>query len=153
MKVREIMVSDVTACSKDTDLESVALAMWDSGCGSLPVADDAGRPIGIITDRDISMALAFNHKSPREVQVGTIIDGKGVVTCTSEQTISEVLDLLAANRIRRLVVVDEAGRICGMLSLGDIVVEAAQESHGGFDEAESLLPGLISTMGKVYTSH
>lgn len=152
MNVREIMVNDVTTCSKDTDLESAALAMWDSDCGALPVADDAGRPIGLITDRDISMAVAFNHLPPREVQVGTVINGRGAVTCTPDQTVSAVLGLLAANRIRRLVVVDDSGQICGMLSLGDIVAEAVPESNNGGGDGR-LLRELISTMKQVYTSH
>src|SRR5260370_37373881 len=56
MKVAELMVGEVTACSPDDALNRAAQIMWENDCGSVPVVDRAARLIAMLTDRDICMA-------------------------------------------------------------------------------------------------
>ena len=60
MNVGEIMTQAVKFCGPDSDLESVAMDMWNHDCGCIPVVDENGKPVGIITDRDIAMAGALS---------------------------------------------------------------------------------------------
>ena len=58
MIVREVMNQEVTTCNPETTLESAAMLMWNGDCGTVAVVDDESKVIGIITDRDICMAVA-----------------------------------------------------------------------------------------------
>lgn len=62
MNVSKIMSKDVSCCSQDTSLDQVVMKMWEQNCGSIPVVDGENKPIGIITDRDITMSCAFSPK-------------------------------------------------------------------------------------------
>jgi CBS domain-containing protein len=62
MKVREVMIDRVTSCNSNTNLATVAGLMWENDCGVLPVLDDGGKVVGMITDRDTCIAVA--HKAP-----------------------------------------------------------------------------------------
>ena len=61
MEVRDIMVQDVRSCHPDNNLAQVAEIMWKGGCGALPVVDESGRLLSMITDRDICIALGTRN--------------------------------------------------------------------------------------------
>jgi predicted transcriptional regulator len=69
MKVKELMTKSVNACDEHTNLSSAAIMMWDGDCGVLPVVDGKEKMIGMITDRDLSIAMATKNEIPKDVLV------------------------------------------------------------------------------------
>ena len=128
MKVKEIMMSNPVTCSPSDSLASVAQKMWDNDCGIVPVvADD--RVQAVITDRDICMALTFKGAPPAEVFVFDVIEGHGVFGCSPDMDLRDALKIMGDRRVRRLPVMEQGGKLAGILSMNDIVF-AAQEGKG-----------------------
>jgi CBS domain-containing protein len=121
MKVREIMTKDVESCDGHTDLANAAMIMWRKDCGIVPVVEpDTREVVGVITDRDICMAVATRHQRPDEIEVDDVISGK-LHAVAPEDNVSKALDLMREMRVRRLPVVDAAGQLAGIVSLMDLV--------------------------------
>lgn len=125
MKVRDLMTANPVACSPGDNLATVAMQMWDGDCGVLPVVDD-GRIRGVITDRDITMALLFKGVSPSAVTVAEVVHGH-LYSCSPDDEVGDALKTMRDRQVHRLPVVED-GRLAGLLSLNDIVLEAGEES-------------------------
>lgn len=69
MYIRDVMTRNVKTCRPDTDAETAALLMWNEDCGAVPVVNDNDKAFGMITDRDICMATALQHKPASELHV------------------------------------------------------------------------------------
>ena len=121
MNVQDIMVAEVAYCSSQTSLQDIAMMMWNNDCGAIPIVDNEERPVGIVTDRDIAMAAALQHKPLWEINVEEVSGGRELFFCHPEDTIQEALALMEHNRIRRLLVINQFGQLCGMITMGDIV--------------------------------
>lgn len=124
MKVQEVMTSNPQACGPDANLATAAMLMWESDCGILPVVVEEGRVVGLITDRDICMAAATKHKDAASITVGDVITGL-VFSCAPETDVREALSTMKRERVRRLPVLGPDGTLQGMLSMNDVVLEAA----------------------------
>lgn len=120
MKVQDLMTSPAHSCTPDTSLAAAAQAMRDYTCGALPVLDDSGRPIGILTDRDVCLAVGRVERFPATIPAREAMT-PNPVTCVPGAEIGDVLNTMAAMRIRRLPVVNGEGRLVGILSQSDIV--------------------------------
>jgi CBS domain-containing protein len=125
MKVQRIMTENVATCSPESSLAAAAGLMWQHDCGIIPVVDGARKVIGIITDRDICMSVAMNHRLASEITVGEVISGQ-VFACSPDDDISQALGVMQRNRVLRVPVVDEAGRLQGILSMNDVVLRAEE---------------------------
>lgn len=123
MKVRNLMTSDVKTCRPDTNLAEAVRDMWEGDCGALPVVSDEGRVIGVITDRDICIAVATKARPADRIAVREVA-GNQPVTCLAGDDAKAALQSMKAHKIRRLPVVDADGHVKGMLSLSDIVTHA-----------------------------
>ncbi|MEW6734236.1 MAG: CBS domain-containing protein [Acidobacteriota bacterium] len=109
MKVKDIMTKNVKTCSSDTDLAAAVQLMWENNCGIVPVIDDEGKPIGVITDRDIAVAVATRNKLAGEVKVGEVMAGE-VFSCDPNEDVKSALVTMKTSRVRRLPVVDNKSR-------------------------------------------
>lgn len=143
MKVKDLMTSPVQSCGPDTNLAAAAGMMWDSDCGILPVVNHAGKVIGLITDRDICMAVATKHRLASDIAVWETISGK-VQACNPNDDIKDALAVMRQGRVRRLPVVDEDGLLIGMFSLNDLVLQA--EESRGKKAAELSYDDVMTTM-------
>jgi CBS domain-containing protein len=123
MKVHNIMTADVETCGAESDLGAAATIMWRRDCGSVPVVDGEGKVIGMITDRDICMAVATRNKLASEIKVGEVISGR-VYACASDDRIEDALETMQSAQLRRLPVVDDDGRLQGILSINDVVLNS-----------------------------
>lgn len=121
MHVEELMTRDVATCTADANLESAAIMMWDKDCGSVAVVDDSGKTIGIITDRDIAMGCALNHKAEWELKANEVLNGRDLYTCQADMDILDALRVMAEHHVRRLPIVDKEGRLQGIVSIDDII--------------------------------
>ena len=102
MKVKDIMTSEPLTCSLDTNLAAAAKLMLDGDCGILPVVVN-GQLFGVVTDRDLSIALATRNKRPSDVTVGEVV-GAPPHSCFTEDDVQTALDTMKRYQVRRLPV-------------------------------------------------
>ena len=126
MKVRDIMTKDVRTCRSDTTLAEAVRLMWEKDCGVLPVVTADGKVSGMITDRDICVAIATRGQTADKIMVSAVI-GPKVCGCAPDDEAVVALQTMKAQRVRRLPVLDAKGRLVGILSLNDIVMHAGTE--------------------------
>jgi CBS domain-containing protein len=130
MKVQDVMSSNVSSCRSENNLAAVATMMWDGDCGVVPVVDDAGKVIGMITDRDIAIAAATKGRPASEVTVGEVIANR-VHTCALNEDLQSALKTFRQEKVRRLPVVNDEGILQGILSLNDVILRA-EEAKGNY---------------------
>lgn len=126
MQVREFMTKDVLYCERATDAAAAAEMMWNRNCGALPVVEN-GEVAGIVTDRDLFIALGTQNRLPADLPVGEIMTPEPAL-CSPEDDIRTALKTMAERQVRRLPVVDRTGALTGILSLDDIALLA--EANG-----------------------
>jgi len=105
--------------------------MWTQDCGVLPVLEDSGRVVGIVTDRDLFIALGTQNRNASGLAVGEIMHREPFI-CAPGDDIRDALKAMVEQRIRRLPVVDESGALKGILSLNDVVLQVKPEAKGAF---------------------
>jgi CBS domain-containing protein len=127
MKVREMMTKDVTTCRPETNLAEVVKLMWEQDCGVLPVVTSDGTVSGMITDRDICVALATRGQTADRIAVHDVIAGT-TYTCLVDDDAMVALKTMKSQRVRRLPVVNAEGRLKGILSLNDVMTHAGAAS-------------------------
>ena len=103
MKVKDIMTGDPRVCTPDTTVAEAARLMWEGDCGILPVVDD-GELLGVVTDRDMYIALATRNERAAALRVGAVAT-RTLVTCTPEDNVRTALTSMKDARVRRLPVV------------------------------------------------
>jgi len=128
MKVKDVMTSPVQYCAPETTLAEAAMKMWDSDCGVLPVVTREGKVIGMITDRDICMAVTTKGRAASNISVWETASGK-LYSCSPDDDIQDVLKAMAAQKVRRLPVVNDDGELRGIVCLNDLVLQA-EEARG-----------------------
>ena len=126
MKVKDVMCSDVQCCVPETNLAAAASLMWDRDCGVLPVVEN-GRLAGIVTDRDICIALGTMDRPAHELTVRDI-STKKVETCEPTDDLLHAMEVMRRAKVRRLPVVDKEGKVYGIVSLNDIALRADRGS-------------------------
>lgn len=122
MRVKDVMTAAVRTCPPDTDLSRAAALMWEGDCGVLLVVDD-GQLQGIVTDRDICIALGTQDRLPHTVPVRDV-ETTTVATCEPDDDLHRALELMRRYKVRRLPVTDAEHHLKGILSLNDIVLRA-----------------------------
>jgi CBS domain-containing protein len=119
MRVRELMTQMPATCTRDSSCAEAARIMWDCDCGSVPVVDQNGLAVGIVTDRDICMAALFHGSPLSAISTAEVMSGD-LCTCRADDDVREAERLMKDRQVRRLPVVDETGSLVGILSLGDL---------------------------------
>jgi len=117
-----------TISAEDTVLVA-AKQMLDQEVGTLVVTDAQGQPEGIVTDRDIVLRCVAEGQSPAKTRVGDVMTGE-VHTVLEDEAVEWALELMADKEVRRLVVVNGAGRVSGIVALDDFlerIVEATED--------------------------
>jgi CBS domain-containing protein len=125
MQVNQAMSSPARTCRGKTQLGEAAKMMAANNCGCLPVVDDGGYLIGLITDRDISVTVAERRQNPWQLAVRDAMT-KSVVSCAPDDPIEVALTKFSDLGVRRLPVVDSAGHVTGLLSIDDLVLHSGQ---------------------------
>ena len=131
MQVKDIMTPNPAFCRIDTNLAVATERLWINNCGVLPVLDaegeggEDGKVIGMITDRDICIALGTRNQRPSEVKVGEVTEWK-LFSCSPEDDVGDALVTMKAWKVRRLPVLRNGGTLEGILSLNDIALNATK---------------------------
>ena len=125
MKISEVMTHDVQTIQPDQTAQEAARFMLSADAGSIPVTEGE-RLIGMITDRDIAVRGVAEGRGPDTPVRDLMTDG--IVCVRLDEDIDEVASKMSEAQVRRLPVVDEDQKLCGIVSLGDLARETRDES-------------------------
>jgi CBS domain-containing protein len=140
MKVKDIMTTEPKTCAEDMTLAGAADLMWEGDCGILPVLDDR-KVVGVVTDRDMYIALATRDRLASQMAVGEVTR-KPVVTCEPEEDVHAALAAMKTHRVRRLPVVGFGDTLLGIISMNDILLAARPEGPVRSEEVVETLQAI-----------
>lgn len=122
MKCKDIMTSNPSTCSPEEISVQAARIMRDEDVGIVPVCEEDKKLVGVVTDRDICLTVVAEERHPREVKVSECMS-EDLVTCQPEDEVQKAADLMKEYQVRRIPVVDNQGRILGMIAQADIALK------------------------------
>jgi CBS domain-containing protein len=125
MKVHEVMTRAVEVIGPGATLQEAAERMKDRDVGPLPVCEN-GRPVGMITDRDITVRSTAEGFDPWTTYVREVMT-PGVDSCYEDQDVAEAARLMKDRQVRRLVVLNRDGQLVGIVALADLAVHVRDE--------------------------
>ena len=117
---RDLMTPDPACCSPDTTLARIATLMVANDCGEIPIVDRSGRPVGVVTDRDIVCRVVAEGRNPAEVTAEACMSTP-VVAVYDDAELDDVIDMMETHQIRRLPVIDADGCCAGIIAQADLV--------------------------------
>ena len=129
MKLREIMTNQVVRIHPEESVTEAARMLAHYNIGALPVCGNDGRICGLVTDRDIVTRCLAAEKQPGNTTVKDVMTSKVIVGRPDMET-NIAAGLMGREQIRRLPVM-ENGRLCGMVSLGDLAVKEESSIDAG----------------------
>jgi CBS domain-containing protein len=147
MKVKDAMVETPVSCASDTDLAEAAEKLSTHNCGVLPVVDAQEKVVGVITDRDMCIALGTRNEPADKIQVGQVASER-VVACKPDDDIHAALTTMAEAKVRRLPVVSPDGKLVGILSMDDVVLHSEGQIVGVTEELS--YDDVVNTLKSIY---
>jgi CBS domain-containing protein len=120
MKVKDLMSTPVKTCRTTAILGDAARVMLEGHCGCVPIVDTRGRLAGMLTDRDVCLAVAARHQSPWEIPVRDVMS-PNIVSCLVSDYVDTALVAMKQHRVRRVPVVDDEGHVKGLISIDDAI--------------------------------
>lgn len=131
MKVNEIMTKTPACCLPETSLRDVAHLMVENDCGAIPVVEnfETNTPVGIITDRDITVNTLAVGKNALEMIAAEVMSFP-VVSVKQDANLEECCKTMEDHKVRRMIVVDDAGCCCGIVAQADIARTAPMNTTG-----------------------
>ena len=129
MRAKDIMTERVVTATPETNLEEIARMLAEHDCGAIPIVknENSKRPVGVVTDRDIVCRAVAAGRNPREVTAGEIMTSP-CVTVPPGTRLDACCTTMEKNRVRRLVIVDDEGACCGILSQADVALRIADKA-------------------------
>ena len=121
MDIRSVMTADPATCQAETPVRDIARLMLENDIGLVPVIDAQGRPVGTVTDRDIALRLVAEGRDPQQCTAQDCMTAP-VTSVAIESSLTDATDLMESRQIRRLLVVDADGRLCGVVAQADIAL-------------------------------
>ena len=127
-RVKDVMTPAPVCCVPTTPLAEVAMLFTQHDCGSIPVVEnkDTGRPVGVVTDRDVACRAVAAGRNPAEMRAVDCMTAP-CITVAEDMLLEDCVTLMEGNRIRRIVVVNDSGAVCGIVAQADI----ARRADGG----------------------
>jgi CBS domain-containing protein len=145
MRVIDCMTTDLVTCHPEDSDAHAAQLMWESDCGVLPVLDDLGRVVGMVTDRDICMGAYTKGERFSALRVRDAMSTDGH-HCGPADALEDALGVLARHQVRRVPVLDEDGRLVGLLSMNDV---ARSLDFAERDERDFLNSAVVETLAAI----
>lgn len=128
MKISEIMTKNPRTVTPDTSVSDTARLMKEEDVGIVPVVEQVGgaetraRLVGVVTDRDIAVRHVAENRGG-DAPVRDVMSG-GVRTCSPDDSVEHVLELMGREQVRRVPIVDERGSLVGVVSQADLARKA-----------------------------
>lgn len=120
MKVNDVMTKSVGFCREDDNLGKAVAVMWQKDCGMIPILNDKDRVVGVVTDRDVSVAATTRNVIPSNIPVKDLIIGK-TITCSKKDSIKKILKKMRKHQIKRIPIVKKNGKLDGVVSINDLL--------------------------------
>src|SRR5262245_32927925 len=140
MRLGEMMATNVEVIGSNASLKEAAAKMRDLEVGFIPVCE-GDELKGTLTDRDITVRAMAEGRSPSRTNVSDIMS-KEIAYCFEDQEIEEAMSLMEAKQIRRLPILNREKRLVGIVSIGDLSVQAWQNILLGETLREVSLPAI-----------
>ena len=115
----DVMTPNPRTCSPFSTVLEAAMIFRDADCGAVPVVDE-GKPIGLLTDRDVALALVDHEADLGRLAVSEIMT-QGVISVPPNAGIDSVADKLVDKAVRRLLVIDDQDQLVGIIAWADLV--------------------------------
>jgi len=129
MNVESLMTRDVAVVNVTDSVRAAADVLKRLNIGSAPVCN--GRSlVGMITDRDIAVRAVADGRDPVNTPVEQVMT-RDVVYCFADQDVQEVADAMAASQVRRMPILNRQHELVGIVSLGDLAVDVADDEMTG----------------------
>jgi len=135
MKVKNMMHRGVQFVEPGAKIAAIAAKMQQHDIGAIPVCDN-GKPIGMVTDRDITIRALANGKDAAKLTAKDVMTAK-VIYCRDSAEAEDAIRIMESKQIRRLPVLDDTVELVGMLSLGDVSHAMTQNLTGEVTRAVS----------------
>lgn len=125
MRVCDVMTNDVETIDADMTLQEAAEKMKELGIGILPVRQN-GAPIGMVTDRDITIRATAVGKDPHDTYVREIMTEE-VISCNENDPAKEAFETMRKNGVGRLLVKNPQGEVCGIITMASLFSKAGDD--------------------------
>ena len=127
MNIKEIMTASPAVCVPATNLVDVARTMVQKNCGAVPVVDDMKtmKPVGMVTDRDITLRTLANGRNPVEMSAKDVMT-INPISLSPLASVEECCRIMEQRAIRRILVTDETGKCVGIVAQADIAQTAPE---------------------------
>jgi CBS domain-containing protein len=149
MIVRDLMRKRPKSCGQTANLAAVTELLWSCGCGALPVVDLNGHVLGIITDRDICVALGTRDRRPSELTAQQVMS-REVASCRTTDDIHAALKIMRTRQVRRVPVLGEGGQLEGILCVSDLILDAR---HDDGSRPQLSYEDVMNTLKSIYCHH
>lgn len=122
MKCKDVMTPNPRYCAPSASTVEAARIMRDEDVGIVPVVEQNQQLRGVVTDRDLCLQVIAEARNPQEVKVEECMS-EDLVTCKPEDDVQKAADLMKEHQVRRIPVVDDQGRLVGMIAQADIALK------------------------------
>lgn len=136
MDVTSVMTPNPASCSPETSLREVARLMLQNDCGEIPVVDPTQRLLGVITDRDIVIRVVAEGRDTNSVRVSEVMTTP-VTSVTTDAGLAHVIEVMETRQIRRVPVIDQDGKLVGIVAQADIALTGKDKKTGSVVEEVS----------------
>jgi CBS domain-containing protein len=127
--VSEVMTREVVMVPIGAPLVEAARLMRDADIGDVPVNSDR-QVVGVLTDRDITVRAIASGRDPRTTRVEEVMT-PSVVSCSENDDVRKAAEIMQSAQLRRLLVLSPSGEVAGIVSLGDLALQARDEELAG----------------------
>lgn len=128
LMAREMMTKNPDCCLPDESLAEVIEVMQQDDCGIVPIIKDADslQLVGVVTDRDIALYLGKHDRKPSDVRAAEVMTTE-LVTAEPDDTLDMLMDCMAREQVRRIMIVEEGDRLVGVVSQADLALHTREE--------------------------
>lgn len=128
MKCKDIMTKSIKTCDYNCNAKEAAQIMRKFDTGAVPVVDAMGKPLGVITDRDITINAVADGSSPENVKVLNLMTSH-IVSVQEDDLIDVAAQKMKQHKVRRVLVVDDEDRLKGIISLADFALHGEDKQE------------------------
>ncbi len=129
MQCQDIMKTDVESCHVDDTVAAAARKMKERGIGFLPVCNERGMPLGVLTDRDIVLRVVAEGLDANTRSVVDVMTLE-IISCKGEDDVAMAAQSMAQNHKSRILVLNDDNTLCGVISLSDLAQETPTDQAG-----------------------
>ncbi len=154
MQVQELMRKNPLCCTPSCTAQMAARMMKEADTGVLPVVEKVGKKVvGVVTDRDLCLAVIAHGRSPEEVLASECMTASPI-TCRPTDDLHTAMELMRYYQVRRILVVNAENQIEGVLSVGDLLRSERTSSEQIINTLRSICePGVVGSKPRQRAAH